>query len=166
MICDGAPRRRIYDTRPLLSGWLILYRGGGGWVRGQKKVCVPKIDLQVRAPLIHFIFFLRKNFLMWVGGWVGQAKSRGANLTPPPPVSLESDGPMSAPTTGTRNRGCPSRGRCYPDGADAPLPYQVCTSMQTLHPGRYRTRVPQTNRTVKHWLNSVAGRGFSAFLCH
>ena len=39
--------------RPLLSGWLILYRGsgGGGWVRGQKKVCVPKIDLQVRAPL-------------------------------------------------------------------------------------------------------------------
>ena len=61
-------------VRPLLSGWLILYRGGGmgGWV-GQrpKKVCVPKIDLQVRAPLINFIFFLRKNFLMWVGGWVG-----------------------------------------------------------------------------------------------
>ena len=24
---------------------------------------------------------------MWVGGWVGQPKSRGANLTPPP-VSL------------------------------------------------------------------------------
>ena len=41
--------------RPLLSGWLILYGGGGG-VRGQKKVCVPKIDLQVRAPLINFIF--------------------------------------------------------------------------------------------------------------
>ena len=40
--------------RPLLSGWLILYRGWG--VRGQKKVCVPKIDLQVRAPLINFIF--------------------------------------------------------------------------------------------------------------
>ena len=56
--------------RPLLSGWLILYRGGG--VRGQKKVCVPKIDLQVRAPLINFIFFPRKNFLMWVGGWVSQ----------------------------------------------------------------------------------------------
>ena len=59
-------------VRPLLSGRLILYRGGGGGVRGQKKVCVPKIDLQVRAPLINFIFFLRKNFLMWVGGWVSQ----------------------------------------------------------------------------------------------
>ena len=61
-------------SRPLLSGWLILYRGGGvgGWVRGQKKVCVPKIHLQVRAPLINFICFLRKNFLMWVGGWVSQ----------------------------------------------------------------------------------------------
>ena len=95
-----SPERRAVDRRwrvcvpprPLLSGWLILYRGrgvGGGGVRGQKKVCVPKIDLQVRAPLINFIFFLRKNFLMWVGGWVGQPKSRGANLTPlPPPVSL------------------------------------------------------------------------------
>ena len=59
-------------VRPLLSGWLIVYRGGGGWVRGQKQVCVPKIDLQVRASLINFIFFLRKNFLMWVGGWVSQ----------------------------------------------------------------------------------------------
>ena len=42
--------------------------GVGGLVRGQKKVCVPKIDLQMRAPLTNFIFFLRKNFLMWVGG--------------------------------------------------------------------------------------------------
>ena len=57
-------------ARPLLSGWLILYRGGGG--QRPKRVCVPKIDLQVRAPLINFIFFLRKNFLMWVGGWVSQ----------------------------------------------------------------------------------------------
>ena len=66
--------RSDHGIRPLLSGWLILYPGGGvgGWVRGQKKVCVPKIDLQVRAPLINFIFFLRKNFLMWVGGWVIQ----------------------------------------------------------------------------------------------
>ena len=84
----GVHEGAAFTTRPLLSGWLILYRGGGGaggWVRGQKKVCVPKIDLQVRAPLINFIFFRRKNFLMWVGGWVGQPKSRGANLTPPPP---------------------------------------------------------------------------------
>ena len=70
---DVAPRGKLRGTgvRPLLSGSLILYRGGGG-VRGQKKVCVPKIDLQVRAPLINYIFFLRKNFLMWVGGWVSQ----------------------------------------------------------------------------------------------
>ena len=65
-------RRNAGDcSRPLLSGWLILYRGGGGGQR-PKKVCVPKIDLQVRAPLINFIFCLRKNFLMWVGGWVSQ----------------------------------------------------------------------------------------------
>ena len=31
-----------------LSGWLILYRGGGGGSRGQRNVCVPKIDLQGR----------------------------------------------------------------------------------------------------------------------
>ena len=60
--------------RPLLSGWLILYRGGGGSEAKKKlpKMCVPKIDLQVRAPLINFIFFQRKYFLMWVGGWVSQ----------------------------------------------------------------------------------------------
>ena len=74
----------------LVAGSYYTGGGGGGlggWVRGQKKVCVPKIDLQVRAPLINFIFLLRKTFLMWVGGWVGQPKSRGANLTSPP-VSL------------------------------------------------------------------------------
>ena len=71
MRCARALQKRgLFWTRPLLSDWLIVYRGGG--VRGQKKVCVPKIDLQVRAPLINFIFFLRKNFLMWVGGWVSQ----------------------------------------------------------------------------------------------
>ena len=92
------------EARPLLSGWLILYRGGGGgWVRGQKKVCVPKIDLQVRAPLINFIFFLRKNFLMWVGGWVGQPKSRGANLTPPPSITKQRPAPTSSR--------CPYRGQ-------------------------------------------------------
>ena len=35
------------------------------WIRSQKKVCVPKIDLQIRAPLIDFFFFSRrKNLLM------------------------------------------------------------------------------------------------------
>ena len=39
-----------------------------GGVRGQKIVCVPKIGLEFPAPLINFIFCLRKMFLMWVGG--------------------------------------------------------------------------------------------------
>ena len=77
-------------TRPLLGGWLMLHwgGGGGGGGRGQKKVCVPKIHLQVQAFLINFIFFPRNNFLMWVGGWAGQPKSRGGGgggqFSPPP----------------------------------------------------------------------------------
>ena len=62
----------------------------------------------------------------------------GVPPPPPPPQSLpfcscsfvKSDGPMSAPTTGTRCCGYPSRGRCYPDEADAPLPtkcVQACS---------------------------------------
>ena len=46
---------------PVRDGLAVRpHRGGGGggglwvggWVRSQKKVCVPKIDLQFRAPLI------------------------------------------------------------------------------------------------------------------
>ena len=43
-----------------LNGRLILYRGGSS--EAKKKVCVPKMGLQVRAPVINFIFFLRKVF--------------------------------------------------------------------------------------------------------
>ena len=43
-----------------------------GRARGQKKVYVPKINLQVRAPLINFTFILENKFLMWLGGWVSQ----------------------------------------------------------------------------------------------
>ena len=39
---------------------------GGGAVRGQKKVCVRKMGLKFSAPLISFIFGLRKIFLIWV----------------------------------------------------------------------------------------------------
>ena len=42
-----------YAPRPLLSGWLTPDRGRGGGPEA-KTVCVPKIDLQVRAPLISF----------------------------------------------------------------------------------------------------------------
>ena len=41
-------------------------------VRGQKEVCVPKIGIEFPAPLINFIFCLRKFFLMWVDEWVGR----------------------------------------------------------------------------------------------
>ena len=61
--------------------------GGGGWLGGSeaKKICVPQIDLQFWAPLISFIFFLRKRFLMWVGGWMGQAEEPRLPSPPPPP---------------------------------------------------------------------------------
>ena len=56
--------------------------GGQRGSEAKKKVCVPKMDLQIRAPLIHFIFFLRTIFLMWVGGWIRQ---RSSGCYPPPP---------------------------------------------------------------------------------
>ena len=78
--------------RPRLSGDRDLNRGGGGrGSQAKKKVCVRKIDLQFRAPLMHFIFFLRKKsprFLMWVGGWVGQAEEPSPPPPPRAPVTL------------------------------------------------------------------------------
>ena len=112
---DGGRAEEGVRDRPLLSDWLILYRGGGG--RRPKKVCVSTIDLQVWAPLIFNFFAQEKlsdvggvphvskncleysmNFCSqskkkkmwvggWVGGWMGQPKSRGGQ-PPPPPVSL------------------------------------------------------------------------------
>ena len=72
--------------------------GGSGWVRGQKKVCLPKIDLQFRAPLINPIFLLRNNFLMWVGG--SRAGSGGAQAAIPlPPTPPPGNGkPWPAPS--------------------------------------------------------------------
>ena len=58
---------------PRLTGEVYPSGGWGGWGGGseaKEKVCVPKIGLQSRAPLINPIVFLRKNFLMWVGRWV------------------------------------------------------------------------------------------------
>ena len=77
----------------------LAYTGGGGvwhealWVGGggseaQEKQFVPKIGLQIQAPLIHFIFFLRKHFVMWVGVWVGGSGggSPGCHSAPPAPL--------------------------------------------------------------------------------
>ena len=65
----------LVDTLPGL--------GAGGGSEAKKKFCVPQIDLQFRAPLISFIFFPKEQYPD-VGGWVGQPKSRGASLIPPP----------------------------------------------------------------------------------
>ena len=77
-------------TRPLLKvGPTPLGGGGGGswlvggWVGGQKRVCVPKIDLQFRAPLINIILFRRKCCLTWAGGWVPWS-SGSPKMTPSP----------------------------------------------------------------------------------
>ena len=76
-------------TGPLRGDWSILHPGEGG-SEAKTKGCAPKIDLQVRAPLIHFIFVLRKHFLMW--GGVSENPVRGGgggggggNSTPCPP---------------------------------------------------------------------------------
>ena len=57
----------------------------GGGVRGQQRVCVPEIGLRFLAPLINFIFPLRKIILMWVrvGGsaGAGQGPKRGGGFT-------------------------------------------------------------------------------------
>ena len=90
------------QIRPLLSGRSILYHRGGGGGQRPKKVCVPKIDPRVRAPLTNFIFSRKKHFLMWVGGWVGQPKTPegggggGGAIEPParpPPPSITKQGP-------------------------------------------------------------------------
>ena len=57
-----------------------------GWgSEAKKKFCVSKIDIQFRAPLIVFFCSPRKHFLMFVGGWVGQAEEPRQPSPPPPP---------------------------------------------------------------------------------
>ena len=48
--------RGYVGSRPRVRGDHELHRRGGRGVRGQKNVCVPKINLQFRAPLTDFIF--------------------------------------------------------------------------------------------------------------
>ena len=75
----GPPR-----YRPRRSGDRDLYRGEGGvgdQRPEQQQLCVPTIDLQVRAPSMNFVFSLGNSFLMWVGGWV-RRRSPGRPLPP------------------------------------------------------------------------------------
>ena len=93
-------------------------RGGGGGSEARKnKVCQPKIDLQVRALLINFIFFQRKIFLMWVGGWGQAEESRlpSPPPSPPPPRPYQSALACAHPTAVRKwDRGGPNLpSRCY-----------------------------------------------------
>ena len=61
---------------------------------------VPKIDLQFRAPLINFIFFLRKNFLMFVGAGF-RRRSPGCHPPPPPAAGNGAPWPVHVPGVGS-----------------------------------------------------------------
>ena len=70
-------------TRPRLGG--KFYRLGH---RPKKKVVFLKIEKIVYIKFwAHFLFFLRKNFLMWVGGWV-RRRNPGCHPPPLPRVTL------------------------------------------------------------------------------
>ena len=78
--------------------------GLGGWVRGQKNVCVPGIDLQVRDPVMNFIFF-EEQFSDVGGRAVGSGEGAQAAIPPPPPVTV-SRGPV--PCCGGRSCSAPA----------------------------------------------------------
>ena len=67
------PSHHLYLTgsygagRGLLANFTFTGCVGVGGVTGQKTDCVPKTNFQFGAPLINFIFSLRKVFLMNVG---------------------------------------------------------------------------------------------------
>ena len=74
--------------------------GGGGGSEAKKQGRVPKIDLQLQAPLMNVMFFLRTNFLMLVGGGVGRSGGGPQDAIPPPPppwgLMVNRDLPSSA----------------------------------------------------------------------
>ena len=74
------------EWQPRRWGQAMAPGGGGGGVRGQQKVCVPKVDLQFRSPLMIFIFCRRKFFLMRVGGR-GSCGGARAAIPPLPPFN-------------------------------------------------------------------------------
>ena len=88
-VCENGACTRMYSICGDLSKHACMgahpshafaYITGGG-SEAKKK---PKIDLQLRVPLIKFFFFPEKKPSA-VGGWVDQPKSRGGQFPPPPP---------------------------------------------------------------------------------
>ena len=124
LIPSIAPASRTRKGRCLLSSNTSLWGGGGSEVKRQ--VCVPKIDLQYRAPLITFIFFLREKFLMWVGGGGGiRRRSPGCHSTPsaPPPSGNGKPCPADGALEGRLSIGVPT---LFGGGPPAPVPPLVC----------------------------------------
>ena len=76
---SSAGQGPLQDDKGRVAG--ITCRRGGG-VRGQKNGCVPKTDVQFRAPMS----FLSRgnNFSDVGGGWV-RRRSPGCHSAPPPP---------------------------------------------------------------------------------
>ena len=65
---------RVLEAEKTPPGWCSVWwtRRGGGWgVRDQKQVCVPKVCLHFRAPLINFFFSSEEMFPMWMRGAAG-----------------------------------------------------------------------------------------------
>ena len=85
------PALALGEGRPLLSGWLVLYREGGGGSEAKKKFANLKSTSKFRAPVINFLFFPRKSSLMWRGWGVGGGSAevpRGPLYPLPPAVAL------------------------------------------------------------------------------
>ena len=55
---DGMSHRGAGNSTGFVRGWM------SGSEAKKKTVRLPKVDLQVRAPLIDFILFLKQKFLM------------------------------------------------------------------------------------------------------
>ena len=147
--------------------------GGGGWLEAKKKVCVPKIDLQFRAPLRNFTFLLRTHFLMWVG-WV----RRSPGCHPPPPPGNAKPCPRAVPSIKVlmssgcchvwqahKQAWCPRQGwdqtRLHGAGQRDGMGEYTIPTLSSQAPLRWATRPPQTlcgapqSGVMNHVLTSI-----------
>ena len=86
--------RPLLGVRPSGEGG----RGGGvcrcwvGGLQAEKKFVYQKSTSKFGPRLINFIFFPRKSFLLWVGGWVGGAGLSGSEAAAKCPPQSASKG--------------------------------------------------------------------------
>ena len=80
--------RRWTGAGPRLSGEFYPNPRGGGGSEAEKQFVYPKSTTNFGPPLINFFFlFLRKHFLMWVGGVWGSGRGAQAAIPPPRPLT-------------------------------------------------------------------------------